>query len=234
MNFKDLVHLALLVLLLGVIAAFGGCSQNEWEPHVEQPIAFDHRSHVTYLSMGKHREEKIEMHMEIFDEEEAPEEVVQGMCMECHDDLMEEVPECAGCHVLFQDATLRARQDIRACVACHRKAWTGYIAGIPSVMVCISCHADEPRTNSEEEKHLREYIDRGEDIPWLQITATDPHVHFSHKAHVRYAGYACIRCHNDMRQQDSPPIADREITMNDCMDCHEKNNAANECLTCHK
>jgi hypothetical protein len=234
LNLNDLGLLTLIVLLLGGIATLGGCDQPGGEFHVNQPIAFDHRGHVTYLSSGKHRDEKIEIHLEILGEEEAPEEIVRGMCMECHENLVEETPKCAGCHVIFQDAALRARQDIRACVACHRKAWTGHIASIPSVTVCSSCHADKPRTNSKQEKRLREYIDRGEDIPWLQITAMDPHTHFSHKAHVRYAGYACTLCHNDILQQDSQQTAVQEFTMSNCIRCHEENNAANECLTCHK
>ncbi|MDH3891215.1 MAG: hypothetical protein OEV49_09035 [candidate division Zixibacteria bacterium] len=204
------------------------------ETQIEQPIAFDHVRHVTYLSEGEHRREKIDMHKEILGEDEASEEVLQGQCLECHDDLTDEAPDCAGCHILFQDAALRARKDVRACVACHRSTWTGYSAGIPSVTVCRSCHADEPRTDSEQEAHLREYIDRSEDIPWVRITEMDPHVHTSHKAHIRYAGYACTQCHNGLDQQVDTPLDLHVTTMEACIECHEENNVSDGCLTCHK
>jgi hypothetical protein len=223
-----------VIVLIGLGAVLGSCDLAGRELTVEQPIAFDHVRHVTYLSSGKHRQEKIGMHMEILDLEEAPEEVVQGMCLECHDDLVDEAPSCAGCHLLFQDANLRARSDIRACVACHRNAWSGHSASIPSVTVCRSCHADEPQTDSSEEQRLREYIDRGEDIPWVRVVNVDPHVHISHKAHVRYAGYACTTCHNAVDQQVASPLELHVATMDGCIECHEENNVSDGCLTCHK
>lgn len=220
--------------LAGLAVVLVGCDLAEREVPIEQPIAFDHVRHVDYLSTGKHRQEKIDMHKEIFGEEEAPEEVLQGLCLECHDDLTEEAPSCAGCHLLFQDEALRARKDVRACVACHRNAWTGHKAGVPTVAVCSSCHADEPRTGSAAEERVREYIDRGEDIPWVRITHMDPHVHISHKAHVRYAGYACTQCHNDIDPQVASALDLHVTTMDACIQCHEENNVHDGCLTCHK
>lgn len=200
---------------------------------MKQPIAFRHKVHVGYLTSGKHPEEKIQMHLELLGDDEVPEEILNGECVECHDDLAE-LKDCAGCHLLFQDETLRARKDIRACVGCHRKTWTGHSASIPSTNVCRCCHGGDPRTDSQEEKRLREYLARGEDVQWVQITTLGPHIHFSHKAHVRYASFTCTRCHEDMSERDSPPTTTKVFSMTVCKQCHEKNDAAQDCLTCHK
>ena len=60
------------------------------------------------------------------------------------------------------------------------------------------------------------------------------HVHFSHKAHVRYGGFACDQCHEDMSTKGVPPTSAVIFSMNGCIQCHEQNHAETDCLTCHK
>ncbi|MHC4818086.1 MAG: cytochrome c3 family protein, partial [Planctomycetota bacterium] len=109
------------------------------------------------------------------------------------------------------------------------------LASIPSVTVCASCHGGEPRTTSLEETRLREqFLAKGRDVPWVQVTTVGPNVHFSHQAHVRFAGHGCTRCHEDMRFKAAPPTVASVFTMGGCMRCHEEHAGQNECLTCHK
>lgn len=239
-NVPSRAQVSILPWLIAVIAlpltcaTCPGCGDTTAEVMVKQPISFRHKIHFAFLTDGGHREEKIRMHMKMLGDDEVPEEILRGECLECHDDLAE-LADCAGCHLIFQDAKLRARKDIRACVGCHRKTWTGHIASIPSTNVCRCCHSGEPRTDSPEERHLRAYLARGEDIQWVQITTLGPHIHFSHKAHVKYAGYSCTRCHEDMSKRDTPPTTAKVFAMNTCKECHEKNEeAGKDCLTCHK
>lgn len=224
-----------LVLPLAVLAAcvLAGCEEGREEVLVEQPIAFAHKTHLEYFSSGKHRAEKIQMHLELLEEKEPPSELAEGRCVECHDDLAEK-KQCAGCHLLFQDATLRARKDVRACIACHRKAWSGGIASIPSANVCSACHAEKARTNSPEEKKLRELLAAGRDIPWVQLHRTAPNVEFSHVAHVRFGKYACTRCHEDLAGKTAPPTSVTVFTMSNCLECHQENHANQDCLACHR
>ncbi|MBI4615332.1 MAG: cytochrome c3 family protein [Planctomycetes bacterium] len=225
-----------ILVVLSILLALVGCGRKEKRVSVEQPIAFSHKKHFEYFSSGKHREEKLRMHFELLEiesEEEAP-ALGKGKCLACHKDLAEEVPLCAGCHTLFQDSALRANKEIRPCVACHRMAWVGYQATIPSATVCRDCHGEKARTDSAEEERLRGYFARNEDIPWMQIHTVDPHVHFSHKAHVRYAGQPCTRCHTDVRQEDAPLGVVAIPSMEWCVECHEENGVKSDCLDCHK
>lgn len=222
----------LVPVLVGLMLLLAGCDDTT-EVNVEQPIAFPHKNHLAYFSSGKHRGEMIQMHLKALDEKVPPDELVQGKCTECHDDLPDRKP-CAGCHLLFQDEKLRERKDVRACVGCHRKAWSGNQASIPSAVVCAACHAAAAKTASPEEKRLREILARGGDVPWIQLHTVANHVHFSHSAHVRRAGLPCLECHEDMSQKDAPPSRVRVFTMKNCLHCHKENHATFDCVACHK
>ena len=175
------------------------------------------------------------MHLKIFDATEAPPELAEGRCTECHDDLAQRTA-CAGCHVLFQDATLRNRTDVRRCIGCHRGAWTGSNATLPSAAVCASCHGPDSKIEiaGAAEKQLRADLGRAEAVRWVKINAVAPDVYFSHPAHVRYQSMTCTTCHADVKDLTAPPTTARVFAMNNCLNCHVNNGAAVTCLTCHK
>jgi len=227
------VFRALLPAFLSLLVPFGGCADRTIEVSVQQPIAFPHRTHLEYFSSGHHRQERIQMHLAIFDMKEAPPELAEGRCTECHDDLAERTA-CAGCHVLFQDATLRNRKDVRRCIACHRGAWTGSQATIPSAAVCASCHGADSKIAGVAEKQLRADLGRAEDVRWVQINTVAPNVYFSHRAHVRFNSMTCTTCHADVSDLAAPPTTARVFAMTDCLTCHVENRASIDCLTCHK
>lgn len=227
---------------LGLLVAAAGCADPPIGVAVRQPIHFPHQTHLTYFSSGQHRTEKIRMHLDIFGQDKPPEELAEGRCVECHDDLAERAA-CAGCHVPFQNAALRSQREVRRCVGCHRGAWGGSAATIPSAATCLACHEAGVRLARAGDKGPRVTLVRAgeppgeppvEDVPWIRINAMPPNVYFSHTAHVRFASMACTTCHQDVRALRSPPTAARVLSMSDCLTCHMERGASTDCLTCHK
>ncbi|MBI2833029.1 MAG: hypothetical protein HYX76_01210 [Acidobacteria bacterium] len=222
----------LLPVLVGLLFLIG-CGDPPIEVSVSQPIEFPHRTHLEYFSSGRHRAERIQMHLTIFDQTDVPPELAEGRCTECHDDLSERTA-CAGCHVLSQDAALRGRTDVRRCAACHRGVWTGSAATIPSAAVCVSCHGPDSGNGHPAEKRLRADLSNAGDVRWVQINTVAPSVYFSHSAHVRYASMTCTDCHADVKNLAKPPSTARIFVMGDCLGCHVERRASTDCLTCHK
>ncbi len=227
-----------------LVLAAAACGNPRLDVAVRQPIEFPHARHLAYFSSGQHRTERIRMHLEMFGQTEPPEELAQGRCVECHDDLPARTA-CAGCHVQSQDAVLRARKDIRTCAGCHRGTWTGASATIPDKALCVACHGeatvqamregrqagavtlarmDTPRTEMAPEA----------DLPWVQINTVAPNVYFSHAPHVRFGRIACTRCHEDVSGLTAPPSAVRVVSMSECLRCHAETGASTDCLTCHR
>jgi hypothetical protein len=220
-------------LLVAGLMFLQGCFEKK-EVNVEQPMQFNHASHTRYFLDGNHKAENIKWHLDELDEEEAPTELIEGNCLECHE-TFEDQQNCGGCHLIFQDEKAKKNRAQRPCLGCHRAAWTGYKASIPTIEVCKSCHMEKLLTTSDQEKILQKYIKAGEDIPWVQINTLVDNVHFSHIAHIRFAGLACINCHpQDMRKQSKPPDEVLVFSMSSCIGCHEQSQANNDCLTCHK
>ena len=220
--------------LLMLIILTGCLIQPKNEVEEEQLIQFSHDKHIQYFLSGNHKDEFIKMHLEILDEEEAPEEIVQGKCLECHD-TFEDLPGCGSCHRIFQEEKIRENRDQRPCLGCHRSAWSGHQAGIPTIQVCKSCHSEEPRTDSEHESKLREYIEKDEDLPWILTNSMVDHVYFSHIDHVNFAGITCKHCHpQNMGSMKVPTEKALKFSMSFCIKCHEQNKGQTDCLVCHK
>lgn len=219
----------------------GGCTNRQVAVAVQQPIEFPHRTHVSYFSSGQHRSEKIKMHLDIFSMTEPPQELAEGRCVECHDDLAERTA-CAGCHVAFQNTALRNQKEIRPCVACHRGVWAASHATIPSATVCLTCHERGARLARNGESAMRLVLvrlgeppaPRVDDIAWVRINALPSNVYFSHTAHVQFAAMPCTTCHQDVRTLTSPPSMVRLFTMSECLGCHARRGVSTDCLTCHK
>jgi hypothetical protein len=120
------------------------------------------------------------------------------------------------------------------CLNCHTSANKEAFAGIPGVRRCIRCHESE-EIDKPETNQLREYVDRGEDIPWIPVYRVPAHTFFSHRRHVAIAKLDCAVCHGDMSQATQPVTAQAiRISMDRCMDCHRQENVTNDCLACHR
>jgi hypothetical protein len=119
-----------------------------------------------------------------------------------------------------------------ACVDCHITASIGPLASLPDIRTCWNCHA-ATATDSPDVEKVREYYDKGQDIPWQRVWGwvEESHVRFNHAPHIR-EGVDCSTCHGDVSQMT---VARRTVehTMEFCVTCHRKNDAPDDCLTCH-
>lgn len=121
-----------------------------------------------------------------------------------------------------------------ACTDCHTGAQTEEHATIPALAMCMACH-ESALTKSAEETKLRAFAAAGKEIEWRPVTHVPTHVYFSHRRHVTLAKLECAVCHGHMEKLTSPPLRPfREITMDSCIQCHEKNRARTDCNDCHR
>lgn len=120
------------------------------------------------------------------------------------------------------------------CLACHPGADTQRVAGAPSTKECADCHASE-NVDKPLTKKVAEMVERHEEIPWIQIYRLPDYVHFSHRRHVDSGTLDCQVCHGDMKNRATP--VDQQsvpVSMQRCIDCHQKRHVSTDCLTCHK
>ena len=121
-----------------------------------------------------------------------------------------------------------------ACTDCHSGVETQAKATLPSVDVCISCH-QVALTNSAEEERIRTVAAAGQELNWVQLTQTPPHVFFSHRRHVAVAHLPCAECHGPMEQATKPPErAFRAFNMAACISCHQQHRVNADCNDCHR
>jgi hypothetical protein len=132
------------------------------------------------------------------------------------------------------DHARHAEEDL-GCLDCHAPAATGAYATLPLLSTCLLCHA-EALGESPEEARLLEFVESGEEIPWVQVNRSAGHVFFHHAAHVTLGKMECSECHGDMALASEPPGASQidGLTMRRCMDCHRERGVTNDCIACHK
>ncbi len=144
------------------------------------------------------------------------------------------------------------------CEACHFFREDGSFSGIPKTASCIDCHESAMGEHPEEAKLIDQYIEPGEEIPWLSYARQPDCVFFSHAAHVRMAGLDCVTCHGPIGESEhTRPYQYNRLTkysrdiwgwniagiktntwdrmkMDDCAECHEENGINQACFVCHK
>ncbi len=130
-------------------------------------------------------------------------------------------------NVHTQDAELE-------CMICHAYVESEEFAGRPNDMVCTMCH-EEPITDGAEEAKLVAFLQSGKEIPWRRLYKVPSHVYYSHRRHVSVAKIECNECHGEIGLSMSPPKTPlKELTMDFCMDCHERQDASLDCNVCHR
>ena len=120
------------------------------------------------------------------------------------------------------------------CDACHASVRTAAYAGIPPTDMCMACH-QAPVTDNPEADKIREYAEKGEQIPWRRVYDVPDHVFFSHQRHVTVAGIDCAECHGAVPTLTVPaayPLVDQ--TMDWCIQCHETRGVKADCVHCHR
>jgi len=133
----------------------------------------------------------------------------------------------------FSHATHQA-EDM-ACIDCHIRSEEGPYATTPGLRTCLLCH-EEAQGEHPDEPLVREYAERDEPIPWVQVNRVVGHVYFSHAPHIVRGEMDCADCHGDMTELDEPVVESQIewLTMDACMDCHFEREVSNDCLLCHK
>ena len=130
---------------------------------------------------------------------------------------------------------LHVQENDMECIECHQYAESRARATIPNIEVCEDCHSDEPMTESAEEAKLIEYVTEGRRIPWIKVYRVPAHVYFSHRRHTALGQIDCVICHGSAEELTTPfdkPLV--PVSMNRCMECHERNGVDNDCTRCHR
>lgn len=132
------------------------------------------------------------------------------------------------------DHNLHVDEQGLECTLCHVQVMTQEQASLPVNEICGECHSEET-TGSEADKKLLGYIAEKREIPWQRIYRVPDHVFFSHRRHTAAGKIGCESCHGDVKKLKKPPRYPLiSPTMDNCMNCHEKNNVDNDCLSCHR
>lgn len=129
-----------------------------------------------------------------------------------------------------------------SCPDCHQFVTTQTYAGLPSKFLCFGCHdpdADETDTEADAFKPqfatLMGFADTDGDIPWQRVTTIREDVFFSHRRHVIVGKLDCRECHPKMPDRTRPPTrGPMKMTMDECISCHEQNQASVDCIACHR
>lgn len=120
-----------------------------------------------------------------------------------------------------------------SCIDCHQYVEEASVAGLPNKEVCMGCH-EEALTENPEEAKLIEIANSDNQLIWERVYKMPPDVYFSHRRHVGFAKIECEKCHGKMEEMTAPPKKPTvNLSMENCMDCHEKTKADNDCLACH-
>jgi hypothetical protein len=103
------------------------------------------------------------------------------------------------------------------CRYCHTGVEKSWYANIPAPSLCMNCHGqvlkDDPRLAP-----IREAIQTGKPVPWVQIHKLPEYVYFNHSVHVN-RGIGCVECHGQVNRMDEVYEA-KSFSMTFCLDCH--------------
>lgn len=99
-----------------------------------------------------------------------------------------------------------------ACSDCHYFREDGSWAGIPDNAACASCHNGVLGDSQAEAAYVRDYLDKGQEVPWRIHQYQPDNVFFSHAAHMPAA---CATCHSEYDPEDDEYDEDAF-----CSTCH--------------
>jgi len=144
------------------------------------------------------------------------------------------------------------------CEDCHAFREDGTFAGLPNLEKCSVCHVAAMGTTAAEKKFIEQYVTANREPVWHVYAREPENVYFSHAVHIKLGKVACEKCHGGHGQTDSlrpyqqdrisgysrdiwgRPVADASfraeggMKMDNCVDCHRKNNLTHACMDCHK
>lgn len=119
------------------------------------------------------------------------------------------------------------------CEGCHQYYKKETFSGLPEAEVCEFCHA-EAQGESAAEAQLVQLLGEGKPLEWQSLFQQPSHVFFTHRRHVVVAQMECSVCHGEIASSERPPDWVKLLTMDDCVDCHQREDAATRCTACHR
>ncbi len=123
------------------------------------------------------------------------------------------------------------------CEMCHEYVMRNAVAGLPGRELCADCHEEDPDHENprfnEVARIVKAKAESNEEIEWVRMYQTLDHVIFSHERHLS-AHVECSECHGPTGTSITPMAQPALISMESCMNCHEKRRVSVDCLTCHK
>ena len=125
------------------------------------------------------------------------------------------------------------------CAECHVGAEEQARAGVVSITICTECHEEDSIEDlgaTPNARLIQEHIETGEQLWWPKLYTLPDHVVFSHRRHVIFGEVECATCHGDIAETTTLPSEPvwRTLTMDGCMECHERAGANLDCLACHR
>lgn len=118
------------------------------------------------------------------------------------------------------------------CKTCHEMPEPGKAMTLPPTATCMPCH-DVSQASPAIQK-LAAYNANGQKVPWKRVYYAPSYVFFSHKTHVTNGKVGCDACHGPVHDMDVIVKKANDISMQACMDCHEKKEAPAGCSACHE
>jgi hypothetical protein len=120
------------------------------------------------------------------------------------------------------------------CSACHTLYTQGAHSGLPDAGLCSICHATAMGKSSEEAKLVKMLAD-GKPLVFKKLFHLPAHVYYSHRRHAVLGKIECARCHDGIADTVVPPERPLvKITMDFCLDCHQKSKVTTDCKSCHR
>ena len=120
------------------------------------------------------------------------------------------------------------------CDGCHQSVERASTAGIPQTDTCMMCHQGAI-TDSPEEEKVRQYAEKGVQVPWQRVYRVPAHVYFSHRRHVSLGNIKCVQCHGDVADSVVPvTVAAVPVQMDRCLGCHVQKGVTTDCDACHR
>jgi hypothetical protein len=103
------------------------------------------------------------------------------------------------------------------CRYCHSAVEKSWYSNIPSSSTCMNCHNQVLKDDPKLEM-VRESVQSGKPIPWVQVHVTPDYVYFNHAVHVT-RGISCVECHGQINEMDEVRHS-QPLSMGFCLECH--------------
>jgi hypothetical protein len=103
------------------------------------------------------------------------------------------------------------------CRYCHNLVEKAWFSNVPGAGVCMNCH-NQVLPNDPRLQPIRDSVQTGKPVEWVQIHKLPDFVYFNHSVHVN-RGISCYHCHGQINKMDEVHQV-QPLSMSFCLDCH--------------